>query len=237
MGSIQNIPEVSGVQPTEARAVSRGQAEHFLTHFMISEQRRPFIDIDERGDLLVKLKEELDFDLEATTATFLVSSRSVALGSVVFKKMLFGPFKEGKLGDHEGGLNVLSLYGDSPVDVLLLFSFLHGNKITHKVVMEPEGFLNRIYTFVVVVDKYDCLAALAEYVPRWINALVQHIPTSEAEQLYELAYIFYQLGSLVNYERVVSQLIYDSAFDHSLPPDVPILPYTLHGKLPPSATS
>jgi len=217
--------------PRRVREIVKAKLERLHTEYTLSQIKPRHTDIDIHGDLLIKIKAELENNLEITVATFLVCSRTVARGSVVLEKMLFGPFKEGKR--NRRGQNSLNLYGDEPKDMLQLFNALHGDRRSiGPASFKAEDPIISMYDFMVVVDKYDSLASLAHYAPQWVNTL-QQIETDEAVDLYQLAFIFYQLGSQSDYERIVSQLITDCAFDHSLPPSVPVLPYTLHGILRP----
>ncbi|KAH7034599.1 uncharacterized protein B0I36DRAFT_381501 [Microdochium trichocladiopsis] len=161
--------------------------------------------IDSRGDLLVQVGEE------RLVRTFQVSAGTLARHSGVFDAMLYGGFTESK-PDNAAQTWKITLPDDDPDWMEQLFILMHG-KYQSWIFRTHSGprviELEHIYDFLVVVDKYDCIALVAPWAQfwcAWFDKVPAHTPT--ATSLYYLAWIYYQLGQTARYEHVVTELIY-----------------------------
>lgn len=118
-------------------------------------------------------------------ASFLVCSRTLATASYVFKRMLFGGFKESKPGIGEW---IVSLPDENILGLETVLHIIHMNfqKVTtfttsshsftcdelpkdHPCVCNGLGPLAKLYAVAVTVDKYDLVHILQPWARRWLR--------------------------------------------------------------------
>ncbi|KAK2024073.1 hypothetical protein LX32DRAFT_706265 [Colletotrichum zoysiae] len=112
------------------------------------------VELDKRGDLILRF---------GATNDLRVCSRTVARSSVVFEKMLFGPFKESKKEDKEW---IVELPDDDILPMSIILAMAHGcHKIVPSHVPIPE-----LFGLLVLGDKYGMTHLFCHYLHRWLPA-------------------------------------------------------------------
>ncbi|KAK1976358.1 hypothetical protein LZ30DRAFT_826316 [Colletotrichum cereale] len=119
-------------------------------------------ELDKRGDLVLRLSaRDADSDPEPPSKDLRVCSRTMARASVVFEKMLFGPFKESQ---KKGEDWVVELPKDNIQSMTVILAIAHGcRSIVPDHVTIPE-----LFELLVVGDKYSMAHLLHPYLRRWV---------------------------------------------------------------------
>lgn len=171
------------------------------------------------------------------TVKFKVCSRALARASVVFDAMLYGRFAESEKRV-PGADWVVELPDDSGAAMEQLLGIMHDrfrsldvpcyqrekagkSKTNAFKTDEPQPVLEtessstsmqvaQLYDLTVLADKYDCIHILQPWAAAWVSSLgaLPEDPLNEQVQLRK-AWVYYQLGDRIKYERVVTSLILD----------------------------
>lgn len=171
------------------------------------------------------------------TVKFKVCSRALARASVVFHAMLYGRFAESEM--RVPGANwVVELPDDSGAAMEQLLGIMHGrfrsldvpcyqrekagkSKTDVSKTDEPQPvpetessftsiLVAQLYDLTVLADKYDCIHILQSWAAAWVSSLgaLPGDPVNE-QVLLRKAWVYYQLGDRIKYERAVTSLILD----------------------------
>ncbi|KAK1574460.1 uncharacterized protein LY79DRAFT_593276 [Colletotrichum navitas] len=115
---------------------------------------RKITDLDKRGDLILRFSTPYTKDLR-------ICSRTLARASVIFEKMLFGPFKESQ---KEGEEWIVELPEDNLLPMTTVLAIAHGcHRIVPTHVTIPE-----LFEILVLSNKYSMTYLFRPYLRRWI---------------------------------------------------------------------
>lgn len=118
----------------------------------LSEYKHVVIDPD--GDLYLHIP-DTDPASPVTLWEFRVCSAALRRRSPVWKRMLFGPWKERRPTNEDTDW-IVELFKDCPQAMQLVLNIIHGN--FDMVPRLPFGSLRQLYDFQVVADKYDVVS-------------------------------------------------------------------------------
>jgi hypothetical protein len=150
------------------------------------------IHVDPEGDLVLRVGSEL-----GTPADIRVCSSTMRRASLVWKSMLFGPWKESKpaLGDW-----VVSLPEDKTWAMRVLLSIAHGNFGDVPKTVDVV----QLYDIVMLADKYALLRMLQPWVNPWIDS-VQNQEKITGQEWLMRAHAAWELGE----EKLLAASIQD----------------------------
>ena len=115
------------------------------------------VTIDEDGDLTLRVGE----GLTCQTSELIVCSSAMRRASPIWKKMLFGGFRESKPAEGEW---VVALPDDDPAALSTLLHLVHANCSE-----KPRRLdMASLYNLVVVMDKYDTLRFMRPWKDDWL---------------------------------------------------------------------
>lgn len=155
-----------------------------------------YMDIDPNGDLIIRAGSEL----EQTEKSFRVCSSALRRSSVVWKKMLFGPFKESKPAS---GAWIVDLPEDSPRPLQIILNMVHGNFL--QVPHTPS--LTELYEILQLTHKYDMISAVQPWAEAWQRVLEHFKSYENGSRSAKVAYIAWELGHAEIHTQVVEDLI------------------------------
>lgn len=122
---------------------------------------KPGVAIDEDGDLLLRVGGEYEGH---DPVTYRVDSRALARHSPVFKRMLFGGFKEARPADGGGDDGwTVDLPADNPIDFKLFLDIVHGWSAEVPAKTTPTV----VAGLVIIAAKYDAISTLRPYAKCW----------------------------------------------------------------------
>ena len=146
---------------------------------------------DEHGDLLLRVGGE-------EGAEFLVSSSAVRRASLVWDKMLFGPYYESKPAE---GPWVVTLPEDNPDAMEIFFNIMHSN--FERVPESPET--RDIYEVTILTDKYDMLHLIRPWAQRWMDIVKSYRPFVGEERVMAM-YIALELGAKTEFYDIATKV-------------------------------
>ncbi|KAB5545488.1 hypothetical protein GE09DRAFT_1243111, partial [Coniochaeta sp. 2T2.1] len=144
---------------------------------------------------------ELQLEVGAENAIFVVCPRSLARASPVFKAMFYGGFSEARQAT--GNWRV-KLPEDDPEALALLLNIIHGRFDKVPLVLVDS----KIYKITVLSNKYDLTEALRPWAKRWTKAFVEHSANSA-----QVAWIAWELGDRVLLEDMLDDLLLDGSLN------------------------
>ncbi|OHF02516.1 hypothetical protein CORC01_02211 [Colletotrichum orchidophilum] len=153
------------------------------------------IAIDEDGDLEIAVGSGDD------TQSFIVCAKTLARHSPVFKRMLFGGFKESKPTRNETVDWVVELPDDNPKPFKILLDIIHG--WFEQVPELPT--LNELTALLVLTDKYDVTSLTRPWAVRWMKGVqfeTQHL---------NLLPVAWELGKEDVFDAMVTKIANESA--------------------------
>jgi hypothetical protein len=114
-------------------------------------------DIDPDGDLVLRVGAEF-----GKAIAFRVCSGTMRRASPVWKKMLFGPWKESKPSD---GAWFVDLPDDKPWPVQILLAIIHSKfNLVYSFMT-----LSQLHDILVVTDKYDMISVIRPWASDWVQ--------------------------------------------------------------------
>ncbi|KAK2053958.1 hypothetical protein LY76DRAFT_666112 [Colletotrichum caudatum] len=145
------------------------------------------VELDKRGDLVLRFGGKNDLR---------VCSRTVARSSVVFEKMIFGPFKESKKDDKEW---IVEIPDDDILPMSIILAMAHGcHKILPDHVPIPELFM-----LLVLGDKYDMTHVFCHHLRRWV-------PKADdiefGDDTFAIAWIARAIGAKEIFEKAIIEI-------------------------------
>jgi len=157
------------------------------------------VSIDEDGDLQLKVTTESGIFVR----NFIVCSRTMGRSSPVWKKMLFGNFKEAKPTRGEW---IVSLQEKDLTAFLTILNIIHG--IFDEVPEEPS--IERLYQILALTDKYDMVKKLRPWAASWSSLLTRW---EEEHNLERLVFVAWELGQEQVFCPLVERLVLGSYMD------------------------
>ncbi|EHA55189.1 hypothetical protein MGG_08044 [Pyricularia oryzae 70-15] len=148
-------------------------------------------------------KGDLRFMVGAEERVFVVCSRTVSRASVVFERMLYGPFAEKKPDDTDSDW-VVKLPEDSSKGLEVIFNVVHAR---FKLVTDFLG-LDDLFDVMVMADKYDTMEPIQPWCRRWAeNAKRIYSCGTERGQELMILWTAWKLGSSALYEQAAVRLL------------------------------
>ncbi|KAF6820064.1 hypothetical protein CPLU01_12892 [Colletotrichum plurivorum] len=144
------------------------------------------IPIDPDGDLILRAGSEL----EGAEKAFRVCSNAMRRSSVVWKKMLFGPFKESKPGS---GPWIVDLPEDDPRGLEVLLRIIQTNYSKDP----PKLSLTELYHLMQLANKYDMISIIPPATASTWVQVVKNLSakdTAKGSVLAKVLYIAWELG-------------------------------------------
>jgi len=165
---------------------------------------------DELGDLWLVVP-CTTHDGSSRTIRFRVCSRTLARCSPVFRTMLYGSFAESRPAAGDAAEWTITLEDEDALALEDLLHVMHGryedfSLDTRLPDSGSSGFIEALYDFMTVVDKYDCAGMTRPWSQSWVS-LLREAPTMDRQLLRRIAWILYQLGDRAGYESVVRTLV------------------------------
>ena len=165
---------------------------------------------DELGDLWLVVP-CTTHDGSSRTIRFRVCSRTLARCSPVFRTMLYGSFAESRPAAGDAAEWTITLEDEDALALEDLLHVMHGryedfSLDTRLPDSGSSGFIEALYDFMTVVDKYDCAGMTRPWSQSWVS-LLREAPTMDRQLLRRMAWILYQLGDRAGYESVVRTLV------------------------------
>lgn len=166
---------------------------------------------DELGDLWLVVP-CATHDGAGRTVRFRVCSRTLARCSPVFRTMLYGSFAESRPAAGDDAANwKITLEDEDALALEDLLYVMHGryddfSLDTRLPDSGSSGFIEALYDFMTVVDKYDCTGITRPWSQSWVSLLME-APTMNRQLLRRIAWILYQLGDRAGYESVVRTMV------------------------------
>ncbi|KAK1775205.1 hypothetical protein QBC45DRAFT_422781 [Copromyces sp. CBS 386.78] len=161
------------------------------------------VTIDPDGDLYLKVTTDDD----SQVWTFRVCSAALRRRSPVWKKMLFGPWKERKPTSSDKDW-IVELFDDCLQAMQLVLHIIHGNFD-----MVPPLFLSlrQLHDLLVVAHKYDMVNIIKPWSQNW--ASIAQGSMSEAEDIVMSFYVAWQLGDANLFARRLQEIAVHSSLD------------------------
>jgi hypothetical protein len=139
-------------------------------------QETPLVVFDLEGDVILVLDKK----------RLLVSSRTLALASPVFKAMFSSSFKEGVQSRQTSDMPfVLPLLEDDPDALALLSGILHHQ--AHEILHEPD--ISHLESLAFVCDKYQCFNVVKYQGTVWLEQLLKRNVAEDLSRLLLVAYV------------------------------------------------
>ncbi|KAM7185918.1 hypothetical protein V8F33_012107 [Rhypophila sp. PSN 637] len=162
---------------------------------------------------------------EDAPGEYLVCSRTLSRASMVFNKMLNGPFLEGRPKDGSGSKWVVRLPEDNPSASTVVLAIIHSQFDLLPYNMTPR----ELYYVLIFTDKYDMTRILQPWAARWM-------PSSrsfrESIDVLPLIAISWQLGARYELNWIARRMVAGCCADKNgdlvrpigLPPDPSCIP-------------
>ncbi|KAF9878376.1 hypothetical protein CkaCkLH20_03868 [Colletotrichum karsti] len=145
--------------------------------------------VDDDGDL------SLHVGPEGKTATYVVCAKTLARHSPIFRRMLFGGFKESKPLD--GSDWVIELPEDSPEGFKIFLDMVHGwfGRV-------PEELsLDQLVDVLIITEKYDATAITRPWARGWLKAV------EDSTSGFGLLCAAWELGDMATFEKMILKII------------------------------
>lgn len=147
---------------------------------------------DKDGDLVLWVGKELP----SPTKEYLVCSSAMRRASPVWKKMLFGGFRESKPAEGDW---VVALPDDDPDTLRILLDVIHANFAGSYLQLDVVG----IYNHVILMDKYDMLRFMQPSEDVWLEVAKGAAESSAGYPRCMAAYIALQVSAESTAYRMV----------------------------------
>jgi hypothetical protein len=139
------------------------------------------IHLDEDGDLRLQTGSETGYG----TRDFVVCSRTMGRSSLVWKKMLFGGFKESR---PTAGEWIVSLPDDDPWSLMIVLNIIHG-----RFAMVPKKpALEELYSILILTNKYDMTRMVRPWANSWLEVAKKATERGENDAM--LTSVAWELG-------------------------------------------
>ncbi|KAK1542013.1 hypothetical protein CPAR01_05400 [Colletotrichum paranaense] len=157
------------------------------------------VQIDPDGDLTLRAGQQTD----KPERLFHVCASALRRSSQVWKKMLFGPFKESKPAF---GPWVVNLPEDDPEALEIILNIIHAN--FPLVPNTPDLF--ELYEIFQMANKYDMIPALKPWAVSWLHVAEncqKGTNRFEGRERAALSYVAWELGQVELHRQMVKELI------------------------------
>ncbi|KAK3687937.1 hypothetical protein B0T22DRAFT_458280 [Podospora appendiculata] len=166
------------------------------------------VEFDADGDLLLRLGSETPDGIEYEHE-FKVCSATLRRSSVVWKRMLFGPWMEAK---PTGGKWTVSLPDDKPKPFEIILNIIHS-----RFQLVPRSPSRRLlYGILVITNKYDLVHFLQPWAKDWMQAAKSDSPnlrlSGPCSHMW-LTYISWELGDEETFTKGVKKILLHTTVD------------------------
>nr|XP_036579812.1 nuclear pore protein-like protein [Colletotrichum truncatum]KAF6787492.1 nuclear pore protein-like protein [Colletotrichum truncatum] len=158
--------------------------------------------VDPDGDLILRAGSQT----AGPERSFRVCASALRRSSPVWKKMLFGPFKESKPAF---GVWQVSLPEDDAGALGILLHIVHANflLVSHK----PS--LAELYEVFRLANKYDMILALKPWAVNWLEVAEGFSGTMDGREMASLAYVAWELGQVELQRKMMKELVLSCSVD------------------------
>lgn len=158
--------------------------------------------IDPDGDLTLRVGGQTGKPVQS----FRVCASALRRSSQVWKKMLFGPFKESKPAC---GPWLVDLPEDNPDALKILLHIVHAN--FQLVPSKPS--LDELYGTFVLANKYDMISVLMPWARAWVKVVQSFGTPSDGRSIASLMYIAWEMGQIGLQKEMMEHLVLHSSVD------------------------
>ncbi|GKT40278.1 uncharacterized protein ColSpa_00459 [Colletotrichum spaethianum] len=160
------------------------------------------IPVDPDGDLVLRAGQQT----EEPEKSFRVCTSALRRSSQVWKKMLFGPFKESKPAF---GTWLVNLPDDDPDALGILLNIIHANFP----LVPTAPSLAELYEVFRMANKYDMIPALKPWANAWLEVAESYATTADGRSMAALTYVAWELGQVELHRKMMKELLLYSSID------------------------
>ncbi|GKT63359.1 nuclear pore protein [Colletotrichum tofieldiae] len=160
------------------------------------------IQVDPDGDLVLCAGQQTG----EPEKSFRVCASALRRSSQVWKKMLFGPFKESKPAF---GTWLVHLPDDDPDALGILLNIIHAN--FPLVPTTPN--LAELYEVFRMANKYDMIPALKPWANAWLDVAESYATATDGRSMAALTYVAWELGQVELHRKTMKELLLYSTVD------------------------
>lgn len=157
-------------------------------------ETRPTIYIDMDGDLRLRVA-----DGDSDVQDYIVCSAAMRRASQVWKKMLFGGYKESRPVDCEW---LVSLPEDKPEPLLVILNIIHGNFA----LIPAKPSLAELCGILEVTNKYDMSGVIRPWAATWMES-IKETYMHDGACLPELIFIAWELGDAELFDTLTYRVV------------------------------
>ncbi|KAK2040183.1 hypothetical protein LZ31DRAFT_587318 [Colletotrichum somersetense] len=160
--------------------------------------------VDPDGDLVLRAGQQTGLP----ERSFRVCANALRRSSQVWKKMLFGPFKESKPAF---GTWLVHLPDDDPDALEIVLNIIHANFP----LVPAEPGLAELYEIFQMANKYDMVPALKPWANAWLDVAEGCAATAatDGESIAALTYVAWELGQVELHRKMMKELLLYSSID------------------------
>ncbi|EFQ36412.1 uncharacterized protein GLRG_11540 [Colletotrichum graminicola M1.001] len=160
------------------------------------------VQVDPDGDLVLRAGQQTGLP----ERSFRVCANALRRSSQVWKKMLFGPFKESKPAF---GTWLVHLPDDDPDALEIVLNIIHAN---FPLVPATPG-LAELYEIFQMANKYDMVPALKPWANAWLDVAESCAAVTDGESMAALTYVAWELGQVELHRKMMKELLLYSSID------------------------
>ncbi|KAH7155579.1 hypothetical protein B0J13DRAFT_228997 [Dactylonectria estremocensis] len=160
------------------------------------------ITIDGGGDLVLRVGAEAD----GCEQEFFVCSNTMRRSSPVWKRMLYGGFKEARPTE---GPWVVTLPDDRATPMLTILNIIH----TRFALVPREPALSEVYHILTLAHKYDMTEVLQPWADCWMEVADNAQEKEDGCSLAMLTYVAWEMGNEDLFATMVNKLLLGSSVD------------------------
>ncbi|OHW92599.1 BTB homology protein [Colletotrichum incanum] len=160
------------------------------------------IQVDPDGDLVLRAGQQM----EEPQKSFRVCASALRRSSQVWKKMLFGPFKESKPAF---GTWLVNLPDDDAEALGILLNIIHANFP----LVPTTPSLAALYEIFRMANKYDMIPALKPWANAWLDVAESYATAADGRSMAALTYVAWELGQVELHRKTMKELLLYSTVD------------------------
>ncbi|KAK1962171.1 hypothetical protein LY78DRAFT_661467 [Colletotrichum sublineola] len=160
------------------------------------------VQVDPDGDLVLRAGQQTGLP----ERSFRVCANALRRSSQVWKKMLFGPFKESKPAF---GTWLVHLPDDDPDALEIVLNIIHANFP----LVPAAPSLAELYEIFQMANKYDMVPALKPWANAWLDVAESCAAATDGESMAALTYVAWELGQVELHRKMMKELLLYSTID------------------------
>ncbi|KAK1982108.1 hypothetical protein LZ30DRAFT_749570 [Colletotrichum cereale] len=154
------------------------------------------VQVDPDGDLVLRAGQQTGLP----ERSFRVCANALRRSSQVWKKMLFGPFKESKPAF---GTWLVHLPDDDPDALEIVLNIIHANFP----LVPATPSLAELYEIFQMANKYDMVPALKPWANAWLDVAESYAAATDGESMAALTYVAWELGQVELHRKMMKELL------------------------------